>query len=122
MAFLPKDLTAAESEQVATITRQLFNSRSPQTPEQVQQVREEANQIAAETIWEARAQSPSPEALEEKRVAEASMAEDPYHQLLARRIQKDQEMLAAEAAEEEAEEEAEAAAIEALLRNDGHRT
>jgi hypothetical protein len=80
--FLPPDLTTAEQELLATVTNQLLAHRSPSTPADEQAVRHEAAQVAAEMIWEARAQQqmedPEEEGLEEE------LAKNPYHQRLAR--------------------------------------
>jgi len=80
--FLPPDLTTAEQELVATVTKQLLAHRSPSTPAEEQAVRHEAAQVAAEMIWEARGQQQM-EDLEEEGLGE-ELAKSPYHQRLAR--------------------------------------
>ena len=81
MMFLPNDLTASETELVASITRQVLESRSPSTSAEETAARQEATELAAEMIWEARRQSEQYE--DEDQDLEQDLAQSPYHQRLA---------------------------------------
>ena len=94
MPFLPADLTVDEKQLVATITRQLLAARNPRDAAQEQAVRLEAAQMAAETIWEARA------ALQPGTPSEDE-PDSGYHQRLRRTLQRTQEIARQEAIDSE---------------------
>jgi hypothetical protein len=83
--FLPKDLNSSEEELVATVTRQLIAHRRPATPAQEQAVKQEAAQVAAEMIQEARAlqQPADPDQDDDRGLAETSG----YHRRLAKLLE-----------------------------------
>lgn len=76
--FLPNDLTAAETELVATITRQVLERRAPSTSAEETAARNEATELVAEMIWEARRQSEDYQ--DEDQDLEQDLATSPYHQ------------------------------------------
>lgn len=57
--FLPNDLTETEKTLVATIARQLEADRAPQNDSERRSLRLQAQEIAAEMIWESRGASGS---------------------------------------------------------------
>jgi hypothetical protein len=81
--FLPKDLTSSEEDLVAAVTRDLLANRRPSTSAEERAVRQEAAQVSAEMIQEARSrhQTDDPEGQDLDR----DLANSAYHQRLARR-------------------------------------
>jgi hypothetical protein len=55
--FLPNDLTTTEEVLAASVTRQLLAHRRPASPAEEKAVRHEADQVAAEMILAARAET-----------------------------------------------------------------
>jgi hypothetical protein len=82
--FLPKDLTSSEEELAASVTRQLLAHRCPSTPAEERAVRQEATEVAAEMIWEARSQhqASDPENDDQDLVESSG-----YHQRLAKLLE-----------------------------------
>ena len=55
--FLPSDMTEDEKSLVAEVARNLLAAQTPTSPVERQRLRHQAEEIAAEMIWAARAKS-----------------------------------------------------------------
>lgn len=84
--FLPKDLTSSEEDLVAQVTRELLAHRCPSTPAETDAVTQEAAQVAAEMIWQARARQQTTDP--DNQDGDEGLAESSgYHQRLAKLLE-----------------------------------
>jgi hypothetical protein len=85
--FLPKDLTSSEEDLVAQVTRELLAHRCPSTPAETDAVTQEAAQVAAEMIWQARAGRQPTNRPDGQDEAEGLAESSGYHQRLAKLLE-----------------------------------
>lgn len=97
--FLPNDLTAAEQDLVDTVMRQLLEHRRPSSARQVEAVRHEAAQVAAEMVLEARAALGSQTADSTDGDQEEEIPDTGHHRRLMQLADRDQEIRQRQAAD-----------------------